>query len=41
VVDSDRRLTALGWRGLPRALAWAWHGDFDDPSPTTQKERNR
>lgn len=34
-VDSDRLLTALGRWGLPRALAWAWHGDFDDSSPTT------
>jgi hypothetical protein len=28
-VDSARRLTALGRWGLPRALAWAWNGDFD------------
>ena len=28
-VTSDRRLTALGRWGLPRALAWAWGGDFD------------
>ena len=29
-IDSDRRLTALGRWGLPRALAWAWNGDFDN-----------
>ncbi|MDQ3991360.1 MAG: helix-turn-helix domain-containing protein [Actinomycetota bacterium] len=29
VVDADRRLTPLGRWGLPRALAWAWGGDFD------------
>ena len=28
-VTSDRRLTALGRWGLPRALAWAWGHDFD------------
>lgn len=30
-VDSGRRLTPLGQWGLPRALAWAWNGDFDAP----------
>lgn len=29
-IDSDRRLTALGRWDLPRALAWAWNGDFDN-----------
>ncbi len=28
-VDEDRRLTSLGWWGLPRALASAWSGEFD------------
>jgi hypothetical protein len=28
-VDADRRLTALGVWGLPRALARAWGGDLD------------
>jgi hypothetical protein len=28
-VTPDRRLTALGRWGLPRALAWAWGHDFD------------
>ena len=28
-VDADRRLTALGAWGLPRALARAWGGDLD------------
>lgn len=28
-VDGNRRLTALGRWGLPRALAWAWNGEFD------------
>ena len=28
-VDADRRLTALGVWGLPRALARAWDGDLD------------
>ena len=28
-VDPDRRLTALGAWGLPRALARAWGGDLD------------
>jgi hypothetical protein len=27
-VDGNRRLTALGRWGLPRALAWAWNGEF-------------
>lgn len=30
-VDGEDRLTPLGAWGLPRALAWAWNGDFDDP----------
>ncbi|MDQ6771758.1 MAG: hypothetical protein M3024_02025 [Candidatus Dormibacteraeota bacterium] len=30
-IDRNRRLTALGRWGLPRALAWAWNGDFDAP----------
>jgi hypothetical protein len=29
VVDEDRRLTVVGGWLLPRALAWAWNGDFD------------
>lgn len=40
-VDSDRRLTALGRWGLPRALSWAWDGDFDDSSPAAPEGRNR
>jgi hypothetical protein len=28
-IDAHGRLTELGWWGLPRALAWAWDGDFD------------
>ena len=28
-VSEQRRLTRLGWWGLPRALARAWNGDFD------------
>lgn len=28
-LDAERRLTELGRWGLPRALAWAWHADFD------------
>lgn len=28
-VDADWRLTPLGHWGLPRALAWAWNGEFD------------
>jgi hypothetical protein len=31
-VDEDRRLTLLGWWGLPRALAWAWRGELDRSS---------
>lgn len=31
-VDDRRRLTPLGRWGLPRALAWAWNGDFDRPA---------
>lgn len=31
-VDARRRLTPLGRWGLPRALAWAWNGDFDRPT---------
>jgi hypothetical protein len=30
-LDADYRLTELGRWGLPRALAWAWDGDFDAP----------
>jgi hypothetical protein len=30
-VDADRRLTALGAWGLPRALARAWGSDLHDP----------
>lgn len=26
-LDGHRRLTPLGWWGLPRALVWAWDGD--------------
>jgi hypothetical protein len=29
VGEDPPRLTALGRWGLPRALAWAWNGDFD------------
>ena len=29
VVDARHRLTGLGSWVVPRALAWAWHGDFD------------
>jgi hypothetical protein len=32
-VDGEWRLTALGRWGLPRALAWAWNGDFDADLP--------
>jgi hypothetical protein len=28
-ISDARRLTGLGWWGLPRALALAWNGDFD------------
>jgi hypothetical protein len=28
-IDRQGRLTELGRWGLPRALAWAWSGDFD------------
>lgn len=28
-IDAEFRLTELGRWGLPRALAWAWGGDFD------------
>ncbi len=28
-LDEHRRLTALGMWGLPRALSWAWGGDFE------------
>jgi hypothetical protein len=28
-LDEQQRLTLLGWWGLPRALARAWHGDLD------------
>jgi Domain of unknown function (DUF6398) len=31
-LDAGLRLTELGRWGLPRALAWAWDGDFDAPS---------
>lgn len=31
-LDGDRRLTAMGRWGLPRALAWAWNADLDEPS---------
>ena len=30
-LDGDRRLTAMGRWGLPRALAWAWNADLDQP----------
>jgi tetratricopeptide (TPR) repeat protein len=29
-IDPHRRLSALGEWGLPRALVWAWGGDFED-----------
>lgn len=32
-LDAERRLTPLGQWGLPRALAWAWNGDFDTDLP--------
>lgn len=32
-LDELRHLTALGRWGLPRALAWAWNGDFDATPP--------
>ncbi len=28
-LDAGQRLTELGRWGLPRALAWAWGGEFD------------
>lgn len=31
-LDAEQRITELGRWGLPRALAWAWGGDFDAPS---------
>lgn len=31
VVDRDHRLTPLGMWVLPRAISWAWGGDFDEP----------
>jgi hypothetical protein len=31
LTDPDDRLTPLGVWVLPRALARAWHGDFDAP----------
>ena len=31
-IDVNDRLTELGRWGLPRALAWAWDGDFDAPA---------
>ena len=31
-LDGDRRLTAMGRWGLPRALAWAWNADLDERS---------
>lgn len=37
-IDSNRRLTDLGRRGLPRALAWAWGEDFDDPGPAADDD---
>jgi hypothetical protein len=33
-IDFNRRLIPLGRWGLPRALAWAWNGDFDDVALT-------
>ncbi|HLZ39278.1 MAG TPA: hypothetical protein VKP64_16380 [Mycobacteriales bacterium] len=32
-LDPEGRLTPLGQWGLPRALAWAWNGDFDVDLP--------
>ncbi len=32
-IDQQRRLTALGKWGLPRALVCAWGGDFEDEEP--------
>ncbi len=31
MIDDERRLTGLGRWGLPRALAWAWDLNFDEP----------
>jgi hypothetical protein len=31
-LEENRRLTPIGWWGLPRALARAWKNDFDNPS---------
>ncbi len=31
-LDENRRLTPIGWWGLPRALARAWNNDLDNPS---------
>jgi hypothetical protein len=31
-IDDNQRVTELGRWGFPRALAWAWQGDFDAPS---------
>jgi hypothetical protein len=44
-VSEQRRLTRLGWWGLPRALARAWNGDFDraawaDSAELDDKEGN-
>jgi hypothetical protein len=33
-VSDQRWLTRLGWWGLPRALARAWNGDFDEAAWT-------
>jgi len=37
-VSEQRWLTRLGWWGLPRALARAWHGDFDRTTWTDPAE---
>lgn len=37
-LDANRRLTDLGRWGLPRALAWAWHRDFDAPPAASSPE---
>jgi hypothetical protein len=33
-IEENRRLTPLGWWGLPRALARAWNNDLDNASGT-------
>jgi hypothetical protein len=35
-IEENRRLTPLGWWGLPRALARAWNNDLDNASGGTE-----